>query len=294
MKDCIATRVYVSAFPDFRQFKRHVDKIAWETEVWIAEIPDASDRISTGTSFLVRSASLGETQRCRGHLTRQKAYVTQVGQELVSAFQLAGFATTPGQIGSAREVPVRKKLIQLLPRGVGVGAGCVIDSYGNSSRQMDVVLFEREICPVFAINKDPASTYYPCEGPVIAVGEVKTAINSSELEDIFRKIRLRQGTPAICTSLTWWYARHRRLRCLPKVWLPTQRSDPEAWRLQSGYPSERTRYTALRWAVASNSLSKHPAVRISPVLASPLATPFRPNLLVTLDGECSVPSFHFA
>ncbi len=40
LKDCVATRVYVSAFPDFRQFKRHVDKIAWETEVWLAEIPD--------------------------------------------------------------------------------------------------------------------------------------------------------------------------------------------------------------------------------------------------------------
>ena len=40
LKDCNATRVYVSAFPDFRQFKQHVDKIAWETEVWLAEIPD--------------------------------------------------------------------------------------------------------------------------------------------------------------------------------------------------------------------------------------------------------------
>ena len=33
LKDCVATRSYVSAFPDFRQFKQHVDKIAWETEV---------------------------------------------------------------------------------------------------------------------------------------------------------------------------------------------------------------------------------------------------------------------
>ncbi len=40
LEDCTATRVYVSAFPDFRQFKRHADDIAWETEVWIAEIPD--------------------------------------------------------------------------------------------------------------------------------------------------------------------------------------------------------------------------------------------------------------
>ena len=115
------------------------------------------------------------------------AYVTLVGQELVAAFQMAGFATSPGQIGSAREVPVRDKLMQLLPRGVGVGSGCVIDSFGNTSRQMDVVLYEREICPVFAINEDPASTYYPCEG-VIAAGEIKSSIDSSELEDIFRKV----------------------------------------------------------------------------------------------------------
>ncbi len=40
LKDCTATRLYVSAFPDFRQFKRHVEEIAWETEVWLAEIPD--------------------------------------------------------------------------------------------------------------------------------------------------------------------------------------------------------------------------------------------------------------
>ena len=33
LQDCTATRLYVSAFPDFRQFKQHVDKIAWETEV---------------------------------------------------------------------------------------------------------------------------------------------------------------------------------------------------------------------------------------------------------------------
>ena len=40
LKDCIATRLYVSVFPDFRQIKQHVDKIASETEVWVAEIPD--------------------------------------------------------------------------------------------------------------------------------------------------------------------------------------------------------------------------------------------------------------
>jgi len=35
-----AGRVYVSAFPSFREFKKYADDIAWETEVWVAEFPD--------------------------------------------------------------------------------------------------------------------------------------------------------------------------------------------------------------------------------------------------------------
>jgi adenine-specific DNA-methyltransferase len=35
-----AGRVYVSAFPDFKEYLRHVREIAWETEIWIAEAPD--------------------------------------------------------------------------------------------------------------------------------------------------------------------------------------------------------------------------------------------------------------
>ena len=40
LKDCPLTRIYVSAFPSFTEFKRHLNDIAWETEVWVAEIPD--------------------------------------------------------------------------------------------------------------------------------------------------------------------------------------------------------------------------------------------------------------
>ncbi len=32
--------VFVSAFPDFTEFRKHLKDIAWETEVWIAEMPD--------------------------------------------------------------------------------------------------------------------------------------------------------------------------------------------------------------------------------------------------------------
>ena len=40
LKQCTAQRVYVSAFLNFTEFKRHTPHIAWETEVWIAEIPE--------------------------------------------------------------------------------------------------------------------------------------------------------------------------------------------------------------------------------------------------------------
>ena len=32
--------IFVSVFPDFKEFKKHVTEIAWETEVWIREMPD--------------------------------------------------------------------------------------------------------------------------------------------------------------------------------------------------------------------------------------------------------------
>ena len=86
------------------------------------------------------------------------------------------------------EQPVRDRLEQILPRGIAVGSGCVIDTSGGTSRQMDVVLFERGLCPVFCINDSPETTYYPAEC-VLAVGEVKSTIGKRELADSFEKIR---------------------------------------------------------------------------------------------------------
>jgi hypothetical protein len=37
---CQAKRIYISAFPDFREFKRHINNVAWETEVWLSDNPD--------------------------------------------------------------------------------------------------------------------------------------------------------------------------------------------------------------------------------------------------------------
>ena len=39
LSGCRVTRLYVSAFLTFQDFKRYAESIAWETEVWIAEAP---------------------------------------------------------------------------------------------------------------------------------------------------------------------------------------------------------------------------------------------------------------
>lgn len=40
LKDCKAGKIYVTAFPDFAEFKKHSNNIAWETEVWLADVPE--------------------------------------------------------------------------------------------------------------------------------------------------------------------------------------------------------------------------------------------------------------
>jgi len=40
LRSCESKKVYISAFPDFQEFKKHIDNIAWETEVWIGNNPD--------------------------------------------------------------------------------------------------------------------------------------------------------------------------------------------------------------------------------------------------------------
>ena len=114
-------------------------------------------------------------------------FMRRIGERLVDEFKDAKAGTTPSTVGSAAEQPVRDQLEQVLPRGVGVGEGCVIDSYGGTSRQQDVILYERDICPVFSINRTPQTTYYPCEG-VIAVGEIKSSLDGSSLKDAFDKV----------------------------------------------------------------------------------------------------------
>lgn len=39
-KDCDAGNIYITAFQDFKTYKKFANSIAWDTEVWLSESPE--------------------------------------------------------------------------------------------------------------------------------------------------------------------------------------------------------------------------------------------------------------
>lgn len=121
------------------------------------------------------------------HKFNSKDYIKNLAEELIKSFQRASDATTPITKGDVKENAIRKKLEKILPLGIGVGQGFVIDHEGNVSQQQDVILYEKQFCPVFSIEDTIEASYYPCEC-VIAIGEIKTILNTKALNDCCSKI----------------------------------------------------------------------------------------------------------
>ena len=120
-------------------------------------------------------------------------YIKTLGEELVNDFIKAGKTTHPCSVGSGREKALMNKLKSILPHGVGVGSGFVIDSYGNTSSQCDLIIYEEEFALKFLINDDESYAYYNCES-VIAIGEIKSDASIKEIDDSFKKLKkMKQG-----------------------------------------------------------------------------------------------------
>lgn len=89
-----------------------------------------------------------------------------------------------GETGSLIERVFRSQLQDLLPKKVAVSNGFVIDSKGNVSRQMDIILYDRLNTPrIFAsegAQMFPVETTYAC-------GEIKTEMDSTKFIDSFKK-----------------------------------------------------------------------------------------------------------
>lgn len=117
-----------------------------------------------------------------------KEFIRMLGSELIAEFEKAGLATQSSAVGTGREASVKTKLKGILPAGIGVGSGFVIDSYGNTSRQCDIILYEEMYAAKFIINNE-SDIYYNCEN-VIAVGEIKSTMKKENFIDACNKLKI--------------------------------------------------------------------------------------------------------
>ena len=114
-------------------------------------------------------------------------YVNDLGIDLIRDFEKAGKTTHPHSVGEGKEKSAINKLKDILPSGIGVGSGFVIDSYGNVSSQCDIIIYEKDLCLKFN-HDDERNCYYNCES-VIAVGEVKSSLSKKDLLDSINKLK---------------------------------------------------------------------------------------------------------
>ena len=136
------------------------------------------------------SASLFVSSQERIEVQKQfdiNEYIESVGRKLVSEIEDARMLGADANAkGAGIESATRKQIEALLPSVLGIGQGYIVDSYGNRSRQIDLIVFERSLCPVFSINDTPESTYYPCEGVMAAI-EIKSSLAKKGFEDACKK-----------------------------------------------------------------------------------------------------------
>ena len=115
-------------------------------------------------------------------------FINNLGEDLITVFNRSSdLGIHPEEVGRAKEINIAKQLESILPHGVGVGRGYVFDSYGNISNQCDLVLYEKELIPIFVRDLNDDYSFFPCEG-VIAVGEIKSTLNLKELNDVIEKL----------------------------------------------------------------------------------------------------------
>lgn len=127
--------------------------------------------------------------------SRQKA--TQAAQELNREF-----AVHQGSKGEATETSWIHLLREYLPNRYAVERAIVVDSNGETSQQMDIVVFDRQYTP-FVINFEEL-VYIPAES-IYAVFEVKQDLSKEHIEyasDKVNSVRRLRRTSALIVDHT--------------------------------------------------------------------------------------------
>ena len=91
----------------------------------------------------------------------------------------------PGEYGSYREHVVKGFLRFMVPRSIDLHDGFIITNKGNTSTQCDIILFDKNITPLYQDGEK--QTFFPIES-VAGAGEVKSTLSRAGLIEALKKL----------------------------------------------------------------------------------------------------------
>lgn len=97
-----------------------------------------------------------------------------------------------GSKGTFREYILKKFLIPFLPGCYGVSGGQAFDNAGNTSRQLDVAIYDRFFSYIAPYMDD--FIYFPCESVYGSI-EIKSILNKQSFEDAIKNIASLKRLP---------------------------------------------------------------------------------------------------
>jgi hypothetical protein len=121
-------------------------------------------------------------------------------ENLASCLKMDRSIHHEGEKGMASEVGWRDMLADYLPRRYSVAKAFVIDSRGEQSQQLDLVLHDRQFSP-FLFNQNGA-LYIPAES-VYAVFEVKQWLDKATLRDAGEKAASVRNLHRTSAPIRW-------------------------------------------------------------------------------------------
>ena len=89
----------------------------------------------------------------------------EVQNQLLSELaQARAGLTHAGSKGTANEEAVTRLLREHLPDSIGITSGQIIDTRGNSSKQIDIILYDASRAPIIYTSADKTTQVLPIEG----------------------------------------------------------------------------------------------------------------------------------
>lgn len=124
-----------------------------------------------------------------------KQIISSLVDEIILSGKKSGTLHKAGDIsdsGDEVEINIRDIISNFIPERYLVKTGHIVDSKGNVSPQIDIIIFDRLSTPKF-FESTNNTVYYPIES-VLAIGEIKKNLKSDHIIEFSKKISYIKNT----------------------------------------------------------------------------------------------------